>query len=135
MTTNLLLGLLVGFVLLSGIFVTGLSSFDAFAEKGDNNGDKGCKNSEGKGNGNAQACTKNPNRNGGGNGGTLPENTCDGNNSGTLTADELDGVGQGLIDAIENLAGDSDNDKTISTIGEWNLLQIEKPGLCAITAG
>ena len=126
-TMNSIFVLVTGVILLSGIFVSGVYSFDAFAEKGGNDKQqaKGCQNaSNDKVNNKNKHCDITF--------GSLPSNTCDGSDNstpdGALTAAEIPGINQSDIDGIEVAVSTSKDNGVIDTMDEWNLLQLLQPG-------
>ena len=131
---NSIFVIFTGVILLSGIFVSGLYSFDAFAEKGGNDKQqaKGCQNSN-----NEKMWDKNKHCDGDGNGdgdGTsglpVPPNSCGGD---SLTADDI-GILQDDLVKIEGVVaiegGDTNDNGLIDTLAEWNELQRFTDGTC-----
>ena len=137
---NSIFVLVTGVILLSGLFVVGLNSSDVFASHDDSkNGNahaKGCQNSN-----NEKMKDKNKHCDGDGNGdgnGTsglpIPTNSCGGD---SLTADDIAGISQGDIDNIEAIVardgGDTNDNRLIDTLDEWNELQRFLPDACLIS--
>ncbi len=140
---NSIFVLVTGVILLSGIFVSGVYSFDAFAEKGGNDKQqsKGCQNAnndkvydknkhcDGNGNGNGDG-----DGDGDGNGGLpVPPNSCGGD---SLTADDIEGTSQDDINNVEAViaaaGGDTNDNHLIDTLDEWNELQRFTGGTCLL---
>jgi hypothetical protein len=111
------------FVLVTGMIMSVYDDVFALSDKGQEKGKAtGCEKGTAK---------NNPHCNGSS---SLPENTCDTNNDG-ITADEL-GFSTTFIIAIETTVsaanGDTNSNLKIDTLDEWNVFQIEKPGLCVL---
>ena len=137
-TMNSIFVLVTGVILLSGIFVSGVYSSDAFAEKGGNDKQqaKGCINANEKSKVAEQNKHCDGNGNGNGNGGqSIPSNSCGGD---SLTADDIEGTSQNDIDNVEAVVamtgGDTNGNHLIDTLDEWNELQrfIGPKGICLL---
>ena len=127
---NSIFVIFTGVILLSGIFVSGLYSFDAFAEKGGNNKQQanGCQNSNSD-----KMKDKNKHCIDANSSKLIPDtNTCSGPDL-RISATEL-GETLEFIQAIEasvfSAGLDTNPNSMIDTLDEWDELQVVEPGIC-----